>query len=202
LGDLSYNFLPGRFYSIQGPSGAGKTTLLRLINRLEEPQSGSVLFKGRPLTSYHPPQLRRSLMFVQQAPTLVDGSVRENLLMPFRFRANQDQIKPDNGRLQEFLEKLLLRGLRLDDNALALSVGQQQRLCFIRGLLLSPEVLLLDEPTSALDEESREVVERLAERQCSEQKRTVIMVSHRSFRPRIIEPVRLNLVNGKLEEAS
>jgi putative ABC transport system ATP-binding protein len=198
--DLSYTFKCGTFYLVRGPSGVGKSTLLRLINRLEDPGSGEILFKGRPLQSYHPPVLRRSILYIQQTPTVVHGSVRDNLLLPFTFKSNKDLVNPGDERLRDYLDELLLRGVNLDDNALTLSVGQLQRLCLIRGLLLLPEILLLDEPTSALDDESRKVVETMAERQCLESNRAVIMVSHREYRPRAAQPVNLEIKNSRVEE--
>ena len=63
--ELSLSIRKGSFYLVKGPSGAGKTTLLRLINRLEEPISGEVRFKGKPLDAYSPPQLRRSLLYIR-----------------------------------------------------------------------------------------------------------------------------------------
>jgi putative ABC transport system ATP-binding protein len=197
---LSYDFEHGLFYTIGGPSGIGKSTLLRLINRLEEPQAGDISFNGISVRSYPPPALRRSILYIQQTPTAIDGSVRDNLLLPFTFRSNRQRLKPNDEDLRKYLDTLLLEGVRLEDNALNLSVGQLQRLCLIRGLLLSPEILLLDEPTSALDKESRSIVESMAERQCLESKRTVIMASHRTFSPRLLKPVALTIENGILEE--
>ncbi len=199
---LSYDFKNGTFYIIQGPSGIGKSTLLRLMIRLEDPLRGEIIFNGRPVRFYHPPTLRKSILYIQQTPTLVDGTVRENLVLPFTFNTNRNAIKPDDMRLRQGLDELLLNRVGLDDSALTLSVGQQQRLCLIRGLLLAPEMLLLDEPTSALDDESREIVEAMAERECLNSRRTVIMVSHRNFTPRAAQPVTLEIISGRVEERS
>ena len=198
--DLSYDFRRGSFYLIGGPSGIGKSTLLRLINRLEEPQSGDILFNNRSVYSYIAPVLRRSILYIQQTPTAIDGSVRDNLLLPFSFKSNREIEKPNDDILKRYLDTLLLAGVGLEDAGLNLSVGQLQRLCLIRGLLLSPEILLLDEPTSALDDESRNIVETMAERQCLELERTVIMVSHRKFEPHMVKPVSLTLAEGTLKE--
>ena len=178
---LDFAFEPGTFYLIQGPSGAGKSTLLRLINRLEEPVKGKILFKGNPLSDYAPPVLRRSILYIQQKPTVIDGSIKENLLLPFQFKNNQDLEKPGNERLQNLMEDFHLDDLSLEDNARALSVGQQQRVCFIRGLLLSPEIFLLDEPASALDQESARVVDDTSLNLCCNLGLTIIMVSHKNM---------------------
>ena len=80
------------------------------------------------------------------------------------------------------------------------SVGQLQRLCLIRGLLLSPQVLLLDEPTSALDPASRRVVQAATEQFCLRTGAAVIVVAHQPIRPLEVEPVFLQLVNKELKE--
>jgi len=171
-----------------------------LINRLEEPLSGEILFKGRPLSSYPPPLLRRSVLYVQQTPTVIDGSVRENLLLPFSFKNNTHLERPEDARLKTLLSDFLLQGVGLGDNALTLSLGQLQRLCFIRGLLLSPDVLLLDEPTSALDRESGQVVESMVERLNRESGLTVLTVTHKEPAPGLITPLLLKVAGGRIRE--
>ena len=176
--NLSLGIAPGVFYHVKGPSGAGKSTLLRLIIRLEEPNLGRILLKGASLSDIHPTHLRRAILYLPQTPVAIDGSVREYLLLPFTFKANQDLQKPDDSQLSEQLKVFLLDDVSLDDHAQTLSVGQLQRLCFIRGSLLSPEVLLLDEPTSALDPKSAAVVTNHIETLCEESRLTILMVSH------------------------
>jgi len=177
--NLSLSIQKGAFYLIKGPSGAGKTTFLRLINRLEEPVSGIIRFKGKPLDAYPPPQLRHSLLLIQQTPTVVDGSVEENLLLPFSFKNNSHLKRPRQEKIERLLAEIHLQDVRMNDHAMTLSVGQIQRLCLVRGLLLSPEILLLDEPTSALDRESAFAVTTLLERLNVESGLTVLAVTHK-----------------------
>jgi len=198
--NLSLQINAGSFYLIQGPSGSGKSTFLRLINRLEEPSGGNLLFHGRRLASYSPPLLRRSILYIQQTPTAIDGTVRQNLLLAFTFKNNRDLTPPDDDLLKARLDNFLLNDIGLETNAQTLSVGQLQRLCLIRGLLLDPEVLLLDEPASALDEESSRIVEQTSEQLCTESGLTVLMVSHRRFEPRQVKPNILQIADGRLEE--
>jgi len=197
--NLSLKLIAGNFYLIRGPSGSGKSTFLRLMNRLEEPTAGHILFNGRQLASYSPPLLRRSILYIQQTPTSVDVTVRRNLLLAFSFKNNQDLTPPDDEGLKAHLDNFLLNDIRLDTNALTLSVGQLQRLCFIRGLLLDPKVLLLDEPASALDEESSRIVQDTAKRLCVESGLTVLMVSHRRFEPKQETCHVLQINNGHVE---
>jgi putative ABC transport system ATP-binding protein len=167
---------------------------------LEEPLEGRILYKGRPLAAFSPPAIRRSILYIQQKPTLIDGSIKNNLMLPFQFKGNQDLAQPHEERLLELLRTFGLEDLSLSHQAQALSLGQQQRLCFIRGLLLSPEVLLLDEPASALDEKSAEVVEQTAQNLCCDLGLTIIMVSHKKIGLGRIKPINLRMEKGTLKK--
>lgn len=200
--NLSMAIDAGGYYLIRGPSGSGKSTFLRLINRLNEPSAGHILFNGSKLTSYSPSLLRRSILYIQQTPTSVDTTVRQNLMLAFSFKTNRSLTPPDDDTLRTYLDNFLLNDVGLEANAQTLSVGQLQRLCFIRGLLLNPKVLMLDEPASALDEESGRIVEETAERLCAESGLTVLMVSHRRFQPKRVNCRVLQISNGHIEEVS
>jgi putative ABC transport system ATP-binding protein len=195
---LSIVFETSRFYIIKGASGCGKSTFLRLINRLEEPFSGEIRFKGRPVANYDPPLLRRSILYVQQVPQVLDLSVRDNLLLPFCFQGNRNIPRPDDQRMQSLMERMLLEDVNLDESAKILSTGQQQRICLIRGLLLAPDVVLLDEPTSALDADSCLIVQEMVENLCHEHGITVLMVSHRGMDVCTLEPVLMTIEKGKI----
>ena len=190
-----------RFHVLTGPSGAGKSTVLRLLCRLEEPDSGTIRLAGQDLRLLPPPVLRRRVMYIQQTPTLVEGSVRANLILPFGFAANADLVRPGDDLLRSMLDDFLLTGLSLDQTARALSVGQRQRLCLIRGLLLSPLAMLLDEPTSALDPESSRVVVDAARRLPTERGVAVVMISHGPELDAVNNARRLAVRNRTLEEA-
>jgi len=200
--DLSFSFKEGRFYLITGPSGAGKSSLLRLITHLESPDSGEILFQGKPVLSYDLPGIRNRILYIQQTPTSISGSVRENLLFPYAYKANKKKQVPDDQILLGAMNGFMLKDINLDDHVETLSVGQLQRICIIRGLLLDPQVLLLDEPTSALDPESRRIVEDSAENFIKGEKNTVIMISHQSVTPRRVTPVVLEVRDGRIKEVS
>lgn len=193
-------FRAGGFYIIKGLSGIGKSSLLKLINRLEDPLTGEILFKGRPLSTFPPQELRRLIVYIQQTPAVVSGSVKDNLLLPFSFKSNSDLTRPDDTFLAERMDMFHLNDIGLNDTAKSLSVGQLQRMCIIRSLLLSPEVILLDEPTSALDEESSRIVESRISRLCGEFGQTVIMVNHKKLGPIDINPTILELADGRIKE--
>ncbi len=198
--NISIDFQKGVFYLIQGVSGSGKSTLLRLINRLEEPTGGEISYDGKPLDDYHAPFLRKKILYIQQTPTAIRGTVKENLLLPFLFKINHDQNRPDDEKLLQLLQTFHLQGVGLHQPIENLSVGQLQRICLIRGIQLFPEVILLDEPTSALDEESAGIVESKAEEFCKNHRATVLMVSHRPLTPTHITPIRIQIKEGKIQE--
>nr|WP_321513000.1 ATP-binding cassette domain-containing protein [uncultured Pseudodesulfovibrio sp.] len=182
LNDASQTFEQGAYYLVRGPSGSGKSTLLRLLCRLEEIQSGSIHYKECDITDIPPASLRRCVAYVQQIPTLLPGTVRENLLLPFSFQSNKGITPPSDLELVGYMNSFLLTDMTLDSEADRLSVGQSQRICLIRSLLLRPEVILLDEPTASLDHESAEVVLAKAA-ELSSQGITVIMISHSEKTP-------------------
>lgn len=199
LDTASLTIEAGAYALVRGPSGAGKSTLLRLLCGLEEPQSGRILFNDTPTDELVPAQLRRSVAYVQQMPTLLSGTLRENILLPFSFKANASMTPPDDEELEAGLASFLLGDLSLDARGDSLSVGQSQRICLLRSVLLQPEVLLLDEPTASLDADSaRVVLDKAAE--LNKQGVTVIMISHSEAVPHgVTHTIRIN--GGKLEYA-
>ena len=178
LEDLSFEVVAGRFVSVEGPSGSGKSTLLRLACRLEAPDAGVVRFAGQPVDAMPPGLLRRRVSYVQQTPALLADSVRANLRLAFGLRVNRDLEAPGDGRLRQGLDEFLLEKISLDQPARELSVGQKQRLCLLRAMLLAPEVLLLDEPTAALDRDNARRVLEIVKGLNRHQGVTIVMVSH------------------------
>lgn len=199
LKDASLTFEQGAYFLVRGPSGAGKSTLLRLLCRLEEVQSGSILYKDNTIADMAPADLRRSVAYVQQMPTLLAGTVRDNLLLPFSFQANKQVPLPSNEEMAAMLQSFLLDTVTLDSQADKLSVGQSQRICLIRSLLLRPEVVLMDEPTASLDSESAQVVLDMAAA-LSRDGVTVVMISHSETTPDGVTHI-VSVDNRKLVQA-
>ncbi|MFJ5557816.1 ABC transporter ATP-binding protein [Streptomyces sp. NPDC093250] len=165
--------------ALVGHSGAGKSTVLTLVERFLHPDSGSVRVLGHDVHAWPLDQLRRRVAYVDQSFTLLEGSVRENLLLGC-------EEPPGDAVLLEALEAVSLRDAVLQlpggldtvlGRATDLSGGQRQRLALARVLLTDADVVLLDEPTSQLDgineHRLRNVVDELAKSRC------VIVVAHR-----------------------
>jgi putative ABC transport system ATP-binding protein len=144
--------LPAGACAIAGPSGCGKSTLLRLLNRLADPDAGSVSYRGRAVAEYPVLDLRRDVALVPQLPALLDGTVAHNVEFAARLCGRPVDV-------QRMLELVGLDGSFGSRDASKLSVGEQQRVMLARAIGLEPSVLLLDEPTAALDQASRDAVE-------------------------------------------
>jgi putative ABC transport system ATP-binding protein len=163
--------IPDGTTAIVGPSGSGKSTLLRLLNRLAEPDAGTISFRERPLAEYDPLELRRRVALVPQLPALLDGTVESNLA----YAAALAAAELDPARC------LGLAGLDpgfAERDVSRLSVGEQQRAMLGRALAQRPEVLLLDEPTSALDHAARDAIEATLAELRRELEISIVLVSH------------------------
>jgi putative ABC transport system ATP-binding protein len=165
--------IPAGATAITGPSGAGKSTLLRLLNRLADPDSGTVSLRGADVRSRDVLGLRREVGLVPQLPAPFPGTVAENLRYGPALCGREAGVDCD--RL------LGLAGLRPEfagREASRLSVGEQQRVMLARALALEPSVLLLDEPTSALDQTARDAVEAALGTMRSELGISIVIVTH------------------------
>ncbi|HEX7669626.1 MAG TPA: ATP-binding cassette domain-containing protein [Polyangiaceae bacterium] len=176
-----------------GRSGSGKSTLLRLLNRLEDPQSGAVFFEGRPLIDEDPLVLRRAVALVLQMPVVFDGTVRENLSV--RSRPGRTPAPPE-AELAILLTEVGLSPAFLDRRAEALSVGEKQRMCIARALVSKPRALLLDEPTSALDPRSLGVVADLVLSLAERHSLSVVAATHQPELARRLGGSVIHLVDG------
>ncbi|MDQ6717807.1 MAG: ABC transporter ATP-binding protein [Gemmatimonadota bacterium] len=148
LRDVSLEIAPGECLALVGESGSGKTTLLRCINRLVEPDSGSVLLDGEPVSKRDPVLLRRSIGYVPQ-----EGG----LLPHWRVARNVALVPWLEGRAKDEATARAMTLAGLDPKTFLsrwpheLSGGQRQRVAIARALAGGQSLLLLDEPFGALD---------------------------------------------------
>jgi putative ABC transport system ATP-binding protein len=157
--------------AIVGPSGSGKSTLLRLLNRLADPDHGTISYRGGSIDACDPLRLRREVALVPQLPGLLEGTVESNLGYAARLA----------GEPLDAPRCLRLAGLDPDfagRDVGRLSVGEQQRAMLGRALAQKPEVLLLDEPTSALDHDARDAIEATLEGLRRELGISLVLVTH------------------------
>lgn len=190
-----------------GPSGCGKSTLLRCINRMNDLVDsaridGKVKLDGDDIydKSVNVSDLRRRVGMVFQKPNPFPKSIYENVAYGLRIQGINDRRT-----LDETVERAL-RGAalwdevkdRLNDNALGMSGGQQQRLVIARAIAIEPEVLLLDEPASALDPISTLKIEELINE--LKEKYTIVIVTHNMQQAARVSDYTAFMYMGKLIE--
>ena len=163
--------------AIVGQTGSGKSTLLQLLNRYWDVQQGEIKLAGQPIQNWGETQLRKAISVVSQRVDVLNGSLRDNLLM----------AKPDanDSILEETLEKVGLaklleeKGLNtwLGDGGRQLSGGEKRRIGIARALLHNAPILLLDEPTEGLDKQTEHQIMQLFEEHF--EGKTVVFITHR-----------------------
>ena len=173
LSDIDFGIESGERVAFYGPSGAGKSTLIRLLNRLDEPTTGTVLLEGQDYRNVPPRTLRRRLGLVMQRPYLFPGTVAENIR--YGPAARGEAMSDD--QIENLLAGVDLEGFASRDVS-KLSGGEAQRVSLARTLANKPEVLLLDEPTSSLDDAAQREVEETILSVLESQQVTCILVSH------------------------
>lgn len=185
LGDISLDIPENRITAIIGPSGCGKSTLLRSLNRMNDltPNvhiEGQVLLDGENI--YAPGRdvvdIRRRIGMVFQRPNPFPKTIYENVA--YGPRLYGIHRKSD---LDEIVEHSLQQAAlwdevkdKLGQSGLAISGGQQQRLCIARALAVEPEIILMDEPASALDPIATLKIEELM--QTLKEDYTIVIVTH------------------------
>jgi putative ABC transport system ATP-binding protein len=193
VADVSIEVQAGEVFVVFGPSGAGKTSLLRLLNRLDEPTRGTVSLDGTDYRDIEPRTLRRRVGWVPQAPTLIDGTVAENVAWGPTLRGES----VDRGRLERLLERLGLAGFA-DREADRLSGGEAQRVAIARTLFNEPDVVLLDEPASSLDAAAADRVESLLQSVMADLSLTAVLVTHDAERARRLGHRGARLQDGRV----
>ncbi|PCJ18390.1 MAG: phosphate ABC transporter ATP-binding protein [Candidatus Cloacimonadota bacterium] len=185
LFNINLHIKKGDILGIIGPSGSGKSTLLRCLNRINEEdsnfyQNGEILLNGKDLLDINTPlhEIRKTVGLVFQKPCIFPCSIIDNVLFGLKFERNLTELQK-----RKLTEEILVDvGLfdevkdRLKSSAQELSVGQQQRLCIARALILKPKILLLDEPTASLDPDTTNNIEQLV--QSFAKKITTVFVTH------------------------
>ena len=182
--DFNLEIADKEFIIFVGPSGCGKSTVLKSLNRMNDlvpdckiegliTLDGEDIYKNMDVNI-----LRKRVGMVFQKPNLFPMSIYDNIAYGPRTHGIHSKAK-----LDEIVEKTLKQAAiwdetkdKLKKSALAMSGGQQQRLCIARALAVNPEVILMDEPTSALDPISTSKIEDLAVELKKDY--TVIMVTH------------------------
>ncbi|TKF96373.1 heme ABC transporter ATP-binding protein/permease CydC [Vibrio lentus] len=163
--------------AIVGQTGSGKSTLIQLLTRYWDPKKGYISIAGIELTQWNESQLRESISVVSQRVDILNGTLRDNLLIA-RPEATDDHlanILKDVG-LEKLLENNALDSW-LGDGGRQLSGGEKRRIGIARAILHDAPILLLDEPTEGLDKQTEQSIMALFEKHF--EGKTVIFITHR-----------------------
>jgi ABC-type multidrug transport system fused ATPase/permease subunit len=179
LNDVSIEAKAGQRVAIVGPSGSGKSTMASLILQFYHPQSGVMLFDGKPASEYSLTDIRNQVAIVPQDVLLFGGTILENIAYGKRS-ATREEIEQAAKRANahQFISTFP-EGYEtiVGERGVKLSGGQRQRIAIARALLKNPSILILDEATSSLDSESERLVQEALEELMKN--RTSIIIAHR-----------------------
>ncbi|MCK3657329.1 thiol reductant ABC exporter subunit CydD [Pasteurellaceae bacterium Pebbles2] len=173
---LNFQLSAQKHTAVVGQSGAGKTSLMKVLLGFL-PYAGSLKINGVELNQSDLSQWRKQIAWVGQNPLLLQGTIKENLLLG-DIQASDEQIEQalTQANAKEFTDKIGLDA-EIKDGGVGVSVGQAQRLAIARALLRRGNLLLLDEPTASLDAQSEnQVLNALAQ---ISQGQTTLMITHR-----------------------
>ncbi|KAK4419395.1 ABC transporter B family member 29, chloroplastic [Sesamum alatum] len=201
LDGLDLHIKAGETIALVGPSGGGKTTLVKLLLRLYEPLSGSILIDGYDIRNIQLESLRKHVGLVSQDTVLFSGTIAENIgYRDLISGIDMDRVKlaAQIANADEFIRSLPDQyQTSVGPRGSNFSGGQKQRLAIARALYQNPSILILDEATSALDSRSEFLVRQALQRLL--RNRTVLVIAHRLETVLMAERIFM-LNDGKLQQ--
>ena len=160
LNDITFNFEPGKTYSIMGPSGSGKSTLLNLLSLIDNPTAGSIEISNNKIKSNNNVKndsIRANKIGIiyQEKNLLSDFTALENVYLPNLLVSKEKQKSID---LAKKLIKNVGMSSRINHFPNELSGGENQRIAIARALINDPDIILADEPTGSLDSDNAKLI--------------------------------------------
>jgi ATP-binding cassette subfamily B protein len=176
--ELSLHVAAGETVAVVGATGSGKTTLVNLLERMYDPNFGSILLDGHDLRDLDPLWLRKVVGLVMQEIYLVPGTIRDNILLDREMSEGDFAAILEQAQLANLISRLPEGAhTMIGEGNMELSSGQRQLLALARIMARDPEILVLDEATANVDSETEILVERAIAATLT--KRTSIVIAHR-----------------------
>jgi len=179
LRNVSFTVEPGQSVAIVGRTGSGKTSLVRLVTRVFDAASGSVLVDGVDVREWNLESLRSQTASVEQDVFLFGKSIRENIAFG-RDGASDEDIEraAREAQAHQFITEFQDGyGTMVGDRGVTLSGGQKQRLAIARAFIADPRILILDDSTSAVDSRTEDEIQKAMRR--AGEGRTTFLITHR-----------------------
>ncbi len=202
IDDVSFKIIKGETIGIIGSSGVGKTTLINLLLFLLKADQGSIQIDGREMEVQDMGRWHKTISYVPQHITLIDGSIEENIAFGVDKSEINEQLLEEvieKSQLKDYIDKLPDgKDTLIGDRGLNISGGQKQRIAIARALYHNGSLLIFDEATSSLDgETARDLTESIE--QLSKQNYTILIITHRKETLKYCNKV-YKLKNGLLHE--
>lgn len=199
LPNINLSLLSGEKIALIGPSGAGKTTLVRLILRLYDVASGSILIDDQDISKVTQESLRENISLVPQDPILFHRTLLENIRYGRRDATDEEVIKAAKlAHCDEFVKDLPLKyDTYVGERGVKLSGGERQRVAIARAILKNAPILIFDEATSSLDSHSESLIQDALD--VLMQGRTTIIIAHRLSTIRKMDRI-IVIENGAVAE--
>ncbi|MDC3139332.1 ABC transporter ATP-binding protein [Candidatus Pelagibacter sp.] len=204
LNDISFNFEPGKTYSIMGPSGSGKSTLLNLISLIDTPTAGSIEINSSKIKSNNKVEndfirAKKIGIIYQDKNLLSDFTALENVYLPNLLISNEKHKSLE--RAKKLIKNMgLLPKINHFPNEL--SGGENQRIAIARALINDPDILLADEPTGSLDSENAKLIFKILF-DLKNKNRIIIFATHNRYFANMADcKIAMNNGNMKITNAS
>lgn len=202
LDHVTLDISQGDFVAVMGPSGSGKSTLMNILGCLDTPTSGSYRLLDQEVSDMEDGILsdirNRYIGFVFQSFHLLPRlTALENVLLPMRYRKEDENAQIDRDRVREIMERLGIAD-RMQHHPNQLSGGQRQRVAIARALVTKPSLLLADEPTGNLDSKTSEGIMTLFD-ELNADNQTILIVTHEDEVARHAKRV-VQMRDGRIEQ--
>ena len=198
LDDISFNFEPGKTYSIVGPSGSGKSTLLNLLSLIDNPTAGSIEINSNKIKSNNKVEndlirAKKIGIIYQDKNLLSDFTALENVYLPNLLISN------DRQKSRELAKKLIKKvgmSTRINYFPNELSGGENQRIAIARALINNPDIILADEPTGSLDSDNAKLIFKILFN-LKNKNRIIIFATHNRYFANMAD-CKIKMIGGKM----